>query len=75
MNSYILLRGFPGAASGSKSAYQLRRHGFNPWVRKFPWSRKRQPTPVLLPGESREQRSLVGYSPWGHKESDTTEAT
>ena len=37
------------------------------------WRRKRQPTPVLLPGESRGQGSLVGYGPWGHKESDTTE--
>ena len=34
-----------------------------------------QPTPVYLPGESYGQRSLVGYSPWSHKESDTTEAT
>ena len=33
------------------------------------------PTPVFLPGESHGQRSLAGYSPWGHKESDTTEAT
>ena len=32
-------------------------------------------TPVFLPGESHGQRSLVGYSPWGHKESDTTEMT
>ena len=32
-----------------------------------------QPTPVLFPGESHGQRSLAGYSPWGHKESDTTE--
>ena len=31
------------------------------------------PTPVFLPGESHGQRSLVGYSPWGHKDSDTTE--
>ena len=37
------------------------------------WRRKWQPTPVFLPGESLRQRSLVGYSPWGHKESDTTE--
>ena len=35
--------------------------------------RKWQPTPVFLPGKSHGQRSLVGYSPWGHKESDTTE--
>ena len=38
-----------------------------------PWRRKWQPTPVLLPGESHGWRSLVGYSPWGCKESDTTE--
>ena len=37
------------------------------------WRRKWQPTPVFLPGESHGQRSLAGYSPWGHKESDTTE--
>ena len=37
--------------------------------------RKWQPTPVFLPGESHGQRSLVGCSPWGHTESDTTEAT
>ena len=38
-----------------------------------PWRRKWQPTPVLLPGESHGGWSLVGYSPWGRKESDTTE--
>ena len=41
--------------------------GFSPWVRKIPWRRARHPTPVFLPGESHGQRSLVGYSPWGHK--------
>ena len=46
---------------------------FNPWVRKIPWRRKWQPTPVLLPGIFHGQRSLVGYSPWGRKESDMTE--
>ena len=40
---------------------------------QIPWRRKWQPTPVLLPGKPHGQRSLVGYSPWGHKESDTTE--
>ena len=40
---------------------------------RFPWRRKWQPTPVFLPGESHGQRSLVGYSPQGRKESDTTE--
>ena len=49
------------------------RPGFDPWVGKIPWRRKWQPTPVFLPGESHGRRSLVGYSPWGHKESDTTE--
>ena len=46
---------------------------FDPWVRKIPWRRKWQPTPVLLPGKFNGWRILVGYSPWGHKESDTTE--
>ena len=38
-----------------------------------PWRRAWQPTPVFLPGESHGQRSLVGYSPWSHKELVTTE--
>ena len=41
--------------------------GFNPWVRKLPWRRKWQHTPVFLPGESHGQRSLAGYSPQGGK--------
>ena len=49
------------------------RLGFDPWVRKIPWRRTWQPTPVFLPGESHGQRSLVNYSPWGCKESDMTE--
>ena len=44
-----------------------------PWVGKTPRKRKWQPIPVLLPGKCYGQRSLIGYSPWGHKESDTTE--
>ena len=51
----------------------MRETGFDPWVRKIPWRRKRQPTPGLLPGESHGWRTLVGYSPQGHKELDTTE--
>ena len=54
---------------------QYGRPGFNPWVGKIPRRRKWQPTLVLLPGESHGQRTLVGYSPWGCKESDTTEVT
>ena len=46
---------------------KCKRVGFDPWVRKIPWRRKWQPTPVFLPGKSHGQRSLVGYSPWGHK--------
>ena len=46
---------------------------FNPWGRKIPWSRKWQPAPVFLPGKFHGQRTLVGYSPWGHKELDTIE--
>ena len=49
------------------------RPGFDPWVRKIPWRRKWQPTPIFLPGEFLGQRSLTGYSPWGPKESDTAE--
>ena len=40
-----------------------------------PWRREWQCTLVFLPGESHGQRNLVGYNPWGHKESDMTEAT
>ena len=44
-----------------------------PGLGRFPWRRAYQPTQVFLPGESHRQRSLVGYSPWGHKELDRTE--
>ena len=62
----------PRKLSGKESAYQCkrcRRCRFDPWVGKIPWGRKWQPTTVFLPGESHGQRSLEGYSPWGHKES------
>ena len=54
---------------------QYRRPGFNSWVEKIPWRRKWQPTPGFLPGQSHGQRSLVGDSPQGCKESDTPVAT
>ena len=41
--------------------------GFDPWVRKIPWRRKWQPTPVFVPGKSHRQKILAGYSPWGCK--------
>ena len=49
----------------------MRRPGFDPWIGKISWRRAWQPTPVFLPRESHGQRSLVGYSPQGCKESDT----
>jgi len=56
------------------NAGDLRDTGWIPgW--ESPWSRKRQPTPVFLPGESLGHRSLLGYSPQGWKELETTEAT
>ena len=67
--------GFPWWLSGKESACQCRRHKrrFDPWIGTIPWRRKWQPTPVFLPGKSHGRGSPVGYSPWGCKESDTTE--
>ena len=52
---------------------QCRRPEFDPWVGKIPWRKERIPTPVLLPAEFHGQRSLLGYSPWDHKDSDMTD--
>ena len=69
--------GLPWWLSGKESACQSWRARdadlIPAWVRKIPWRRKWQPTPVLLPGKFHAQRSLVGYSPWGCKKSDMTE--
>ena len=51
-----------------KNSLQCRRPGFDPWVGKIPWRRERLPTPVFWPGEFHGL-----YSPWGGKQSDTTE--
>ena len=56
-----------------QSHLQCRRPKSNPWVRKMPWRRKWQPTPAFLPGKCYGQRILLGYSPRGGRESDTTE--
>ena len=56
-----------------KICLQCGRPGFHPWVGKILWRRAWQPTPVFLPGESHGQRSLVGYTPWGHEETGITE--
>ena len=65
---------FPWWLSGQESACNTgdMRLGFYPLIGKIPWRRARQPTPVLLPGESHGQRSLAGCSPRYRKESDTT---
>ena len=76
-SSFLLIRLFPGGSVGKEIRLQCFRHRrrmFDPWVWKIPWRRAWQPTLVFLPGESYGQRSLTGYSPWGHRESDTTEA-
>ena len=71
-----LFIGFPWWLSGWRICLQCKRHkrhGFDHWVRKFPWKRKWQPTkemqpsPVFLPGKSHGRKSLAGYNPWGHK--------
>ena len=56
-----------GLAVKNWSVGQCRGRKFDPWVRKIPWRRKRQPTPVFMPGKSHGQSGLAGNSPWGHK--------
>ena len=55
----------PWWLGGKEFTWQCKRGMFNLWVRKIPWRKKWQPTPVFLPGKSRGQRSLAGYCPWG----------
>ena len=65
-----------GGTSGKEATCQYRRHRrhrFDPWVRKIPWRRARQPTPVFLPGDFHGQRSLAGYTVHGATGLDTTE--
>ena len=69
----LAVQDFPGGSDGKSICLQSGRPGFDPWVGQIPWRRKWQPTSVLLPGKSHGQRSLAGCSPWGCKESDTTE--
>ena len=66
-------KGFPGGSEGKASAYKVGDLVSISGVGKISWTRKWQPTPVFLSGESHGWRSLVGYSPRGCKESDTTE--
>ena len=69
---YSLVMGFPGGSNG-RVCVQCRLPAFDHWVRKIPWRRKWQPTPVFSPGKSHGQKSLLGYSLWGPKELDKTE--
>ena len=67
------IKGLPKWCTGKKSTCQYRKHKkcgfrFDPWVGKIPWRRKWQAAPVFLLEKFHGQRSLVVYSPWGHKE-------
>ena len=62
--------GVPWWLRWQRVCLQCRRPGFDPWVKKIPWSRAWLPLPIFLTGKSHRQRSLVGYSPWGYKELD-----
>ena len=64
---------FPGGSDGKASAYSAGDLGLIPGSGRSSGVGKWQPTPVLLPGKFHGRRSVVGYSPWGRKESDTTE--
>ena len=64
--------GFPGGAVVKNPPANTGDLGSIPGSERFPWRKKWQPTPVLLPGKFHGQRTLAGYSPWGHKESNMT---
>ena len=70
---FSLIQAFLGGSVIKILPTNARESGFDPWVRKIPWRREWQATPVFLPEKFHRQRSLAGYSPWGHKETDTTE--
>ena len=70
--SKLIHLGFPGGTEVKASDWNVGGLGSIPGSGRFPWRRAWQPTPVFLPGEAHGQRSLVGYSPQGLKESDTT---
>ena len=65
----------PGGSDGKESACSAGNLGMMPGWGRSPGGRAWLPTPVFLPGEFHGQRSLAGFNPWGHKESDTTEVT
>ena len=63
-----IIRSFPGGSNCKESACNAGDLGSVLGLGRFPWRRKWLPTPVFLPWEFHGQRSLVGCSPWGHKE-------
>ena len=65
--------GLPRWFSGKESTCQCRRCRLDAWLEKISWRRKCPPTPVFVPGKSHGQKSLVACSPWGSKDSATTE--
>ena len=69
----IMIMDFHGGSDGKMSAYHAGDPGSTPGFGKISWRREWQPTTVFLPGKSHGRKSLVGYSPRGPKESDTTE--
>ena len=73
--SSTYISGLPRQLGGKESTCLQRRPRFNPWVAKIPRRRKWQPPLVFLSGKFYGQKSLASYSPWGCKESDTTEHT
>ena len=72
LRSIHTIMGFPGGSDSKESICNAEDLG-STWVGNIPWRRAWQPTSIFLPGEFQGQRSLGGYNPWNHKESDTTE--
>ena len=73
ITSYCFIHGLPWWLRQQRICLQCRRYKIDPWVRKIRWKTEWLSTPVFLPRESHGQRSLVDYSPWGHKELGMTE--
>ena len=71
--SGLYLLAFPGPSDSKESACNAGDLGSIPGLERYPWGREWLPTRILLPGEFHEKSSLTGFSPWGCKESDTTE--
>ena len=65
--------GFSGGSDGKSIFLHCEGPGFDPWVENIPPGVEWLPTPVFLPGGFHGQKGLAGYSPGGHRESDTTE--